>query len=63
MMAFNMTKNLIIAQNTDLIKRISAEYGLNAEDMESSYLKPEFYLVVFEKQLLKRHIATTRPDE
>lgn len=53
MMAFNVTKGVVMAQNTDLLRRISEEYGLDADEMLRTYLKPEFYLVVFEKHLFK----------
>lgn len=55
MMAFNLVKNMIVQQNKDLIERISDEYGLDKEDMLREYLKPEFYLVVFEKEVTKKH--------
>ena len=54
MMVVNLVKNLLIAQNKHLLECISKDYNLNVDDMLATYLQPEFYLAVFEKQLLKR---------
>jgi len=46
--AFNMFKNMIIAQNKELLKRLAKDLKRNEQAMIDRYVKPEFYLPIIQ---------------
>ena len=44
MSSYDLVKNIIKAQNADLIRRISDRFGLDHDEMRAKYLRPTFYV-------------------
>lgn len=47
--AFSVIKNMIIVENTELLKIIALKYNLDFEELKESYLKPAYYLPLVTK--------------
>jgi len=47
---FDMIKNIIIAQNKQLIKQIATDYMRNETRLLERYLKPEYYLPIVKNE-------------
>ena len=43
-MMFQILKNVIIAENKELLKIIAKHHNLNYDVLQKKYLKPEYYL-------------------
>lgn len=44
MSSYTIVKNILKAQNEDLLNRIAAEFDLDADELKAKYLRPTFYL-------------------
>jgi hypothetical protein len=76
MSSFTIIKNILKAQNAQLLRQIAEKYGLDEEEMMSKYLRPTFFLpdmvdapaVICYKELhgikktSKNTVSTTRGD-
>ena len=49
-MIFNIFKNIIIAQNKELLKAIAEKHDVDYEYLLEKYLKPAYYLPVVAKK-------------
>lgn len=47
--AFVMLKNIIVAQNELLLKRVAEEAGIDEDYLKEKYIKPEYYLPIIKK--------------
>jgi hypothetical protein len=48
-LAFSMLKNIIIAENKELFRKISEKYKIDYNELAEKYLKPEYYLPLVTK--------------
>lgn len=44
MSSYTIVKNILKAQNEELLTRIAEEFDLDVEDLKAKYLRPTFYL-------------------
>lgn len=44
MSSYTIIKNILKAQNEDLLNRIAAEFELDADELKAKYLRPTFFL-------------------
>lgn len=51
--AFSVIKNVIMEQNKVLLKKLADEFQLDYDELESKYLKPEYYLPVVSQETKK----------
>lgn len=59
---FTMMKNIIIEQNKQLLRQVAHSTGLNESYLLNKYLRPEYYLPIFLKDVNKndkRHSIIT----
>lgn len=47
--AFDMIKNIIIEQNTELLKQVSKVTGIDEDYLITKYLTPDYYLPIITK--------------
>lgn len=55
-MIFDIFKNIIIANNIQLIKEIAKLKNLNEKELLDKYIKPEYYLPLLIQELKKEKI-------
>lgn len=57
-MSFTMYKNIIIAQNKELLRQISIQYKNNVPSYDflvDKYIRPEYYLPIIQKPIRRQN--------